>query len=146
MTEAKLTHDVVVHKANIALATGESIGRYTQALNEAGRKHVLQKLNMTQKGGYVYMVEAFSESAIFEVYKNATSDAEVSSYTFFAAPYKRKEGNFTFGELVEVERVTSFKRKASMDFGVAKARSENPEKELFVGWRRSTKAFWSGVL
>jgi len=124
----KYTHDVVVHKANVPLARGESLRAYTAALSEAGRQHAMQKLNLIAKSGDVFMVEAYSDSAIFEVYKYG-EEGQAGKFNFYATKYSRdKNGNFSFGDLLEVQRVTSFKPKT--EFEVTK----------------SGEGFWTGLL
>lgn len=97
--------EVVVHKASIPLAAGESIHDFTRSLSDAGRKHVKTKLNIG-KSGNAWMAEAFATSAIFSVYKSGEGDK------YYAAAYKRdKTGNFEFGALMEVRRKTVFTPK-----------------------------------
>ena len=109
------THNVVVHKANIPLLKGESLKDFTCALREAGRKHVMQKQNLPSKGVDVYMVEAFSDHIVFDVYwygENAVKDKQMQ---FFAVPYKRgTDGKFEFGDTMEVRRVTTYEPVSSV--------------------------------
>jgi hypothetical protein len=104
----KTTMDVIVHKA-INLRTGETLGQFTQELSTAGRAHVFKKLNMSEQNGGSWMVEVFSKSVVFTAYKRTDPP---SKDKYFAFTFDRTEkGTFEFGDMVEVERVTSFKAK-----------------------------------
>lgn len=107
--------EVVVHKANVPMMDGETIGEFTNALQKAGCEFV-KKAQSISKAGYSYMVEAFGDSAVFYC-----SDYTDSNYTlkagmpkYFAATYKRdKNGIFSFDKLKEVVRKTVFEPAAS---------------------------------
>lgn len=106
-------YDVVVHKANVPLAKGESLGQYTNRLNGDARKYVQKQLNLSDKGTSVYTLEVFSDKAIVDVYQY--KEGGPSTYKFYGIDYTRKaNGDFEFKELTEVERVTSYEPKASL--------------------------------
>lgn len=104
------TQNVVVHKANVPMLKGESLREFTSKLREEGRNHVKLKQNLPDKGVDVYMVEAFGDMAVFEVYRyGETIPTNTPRMQFFAAPFTRDaNGKFAFGDTVEVRRVTSF--------------------------------------
>ncbi len=118
MTEER-THNVVIHKANVPLQTGESIRQFTRALSDAGRDHVRKKLNLPDKGVDIFMVEAFAKSAVFDVFRFGP-DAPKPKQRFIATAFTRKTtGEFEFGPTTEVQRVTTFQPKSAVP--VAKA-------------------------
>lgn len=122
------TMDVIVHKA-INLAQGETLNQFTQALRMEARLHVMKKLNVppvvagkpTAAGAW--MVEVFAKSVVMSVWKGNDPDR------FFAFSFERnpKTLAFTFGDTVEVLRVSTFKPKPgisvtkSATVGVSKA-------------------------
>ena len=101
-----------VHKAAITLMDGETIAQFTKALKEAGSKYLSTKLNLGQKDD-VWCVEVFANKAVFDVYKAATTGQtpSASSSKYYAVDYKRDKGEFAFGDVMEVQRVTQFKPK-----------------------------------
>jgi hypothetical protein len=139
-----MQHEVVVHKARIPLAKGESLQMYTQRLNEAVRKYAITKLNI-QKGG-AYMIEAFDDSLIMDVYKRPLTDDGTSEYKYYSVEYSRTEkGDFTFSSFQEVERVTSFKPKAPLAITKTKTPSlVEPATEFKPGW--VYKSIWGKLL
>lgn len=142
MSQAKANqHNVVVHKASITLADGESIGQFTSKLRDAGRNYIASKLNLP-KDSSVYPVEIFSKSIVFDVYQYGPNVKEGDRARFYAAAYARKDsGDFEFSTLTEVERVTSYQAKQTAT--VMKASDKAP------GWVEvavAKAAFWSGVI
>lgn len=134
------THDVVVHKASIALADGESIGQYTSKLRDAGRSYINQKLNLV-KDASVYPVEIFSKSIVFDVYQYGPNSAPDKRARFYAAAYTRKDsGDFEFSTLTEVERVTMYQAKQTAT--VTKAQGEDTD---HPGWDVK-KSLFAGVI
>ena len=125
---------VAVHKSKIALATGESIDQYVRKLRDEGREHVMKKVSLADTDGGAYLVEAFSDKAVFSVYKyGAGGDSYVST------TYKRKEDkSFEFGEITEVEKVVSFKPKSG-DEAI-----EDVSKNL-GDWVKVEKNLWGGL-
>jgi len=102
----EITMQVVVQKS-IELRSGETLNDFTRALSAGGRAHVLKKLNIAPGGGGAWMVEVFKDSVVFAAFKR---DAEQDK--FFAFTHKRQaNGDFEFGDLMEVERVTGFRTK-----------------------------------
>lgn len=134
-----MQHEVIVHKAKLPLAKGESLGQYTQRLSESVRKYAMTKLNV-QKGG-AFMCEAYGDSLVVDVYKRPLNDDGPTEYKYYSVEYTRKEdGNFTFGPFQEVERVTSFKPKAPLSI----TKSVEPPREFKPGW--VFKSVWGGLL
>lgn len=105
------THDVVVHKANITLADGESVQQFMSKIRDAGKTFVGTKLNLV-KNADVYPVEVFSKTIVFDVYQYGPDVPANKRARFFAAAYSRKnDGGFEFTTLTEVERVTVYQPK-----------------------------------
>jgi len=164
MDQRTITYDTIVHKANLALAKGESLSQFTQKLREAANKAIALKLNLTAKNCSTYMVETFADSAIFDVTKRPLVDGGPYSYAYYAIKYSRKDdGSFEFSDATEVERVTSFQPKAPMSVTKAKKGllddeddledeedeelSKKPmKKDAPPGWTYTTKSLWGGLL
>jgi hypothetical protein len=103
--------DVIVRK-DFPLHRGESLEEASTALSNAGRAFILQKLNLVEKTGGAYLVEAFSSSAIFSAYKRESN--EDSKYKYYALAFKRlPTGDFEFTAMQEVEKVVSFQAKST---------------------------------
>jgi hypothetical protein len=135
MSSKNPTHNVAVHKAAITLGTGESIGQFTSRIREAGVKFLKQKLNLTKAG--IYPVEIFSKTIVFNVYKFGDSNTTGEAFDkLYAVAFTRKNsGDFEFGTLIEVERVTSYH---------AKSKTMDVTKSLHPGWVE--KSLWGGIL
>ena len=104
-----VTYEVLVHKAGLALQAGESVGTYTQKLRSAVAEHVMKKLNLTQKTASVYMVEAYGDAAVVDVYMRAATPDGPSTYKYYAVKYTRKDnGAFDFSETTQVMPVTTY--------------------------------------
>jgi hypothetical protein len=163
MNEKEITTmDVIVHKATIALRTGESLGVFTRELSRSSREHIMKKLNIAKGSGGAWDVEVFGDKVVMAAYK----DGDATKY--YAFKYTRdKVGNFEFGDTVEVERITSFKPKSGMSITKGKKKKEEMETEeeveekgcsggrntkkalgeqTFGGWRETNKSFWTNVL
>lgn len=141
MTEASY-HNVVVHKADVPLRAGESLGAYTRALSGAGRDHVTKKLNLVTNKAGVYMVEAFAKTAVYEVYKYGNDIKQADRIRFYAATFKRDDkGVFAFGDLTEVQRTVSFKPKPGLTVTKRAAKRVGPGD----GWVETSKSFWDGA-
>ncbi len=139
-------HNVVVHKANIALKAGESIREFTRALSDGGRQHIRKKLNLPDKGVDVFMMEAFSKSAVFEVFKFGPDVKQGQRMRFFATTYTRKDaGDFEFGPTTEVKRVTRFEPKPGA-VPTTKAKTQLKTFGNDGQWVETTKSFWNNVL
>ena len=151
--------DVLVYKQNIPMYTGESLEDYTRKLNTAARTHVTNKLNITKGSGGAWTVEIYNDRAVVSVYDGEGSDR------YYLVKYSRdKNGTFNFGDMIEVERVTSFKPKTDMQITKTEDNlisSPNPEKACssghktrkalgepieFNGWIETEKSFWTGVI
>lgn len=147
MAEDKKTHDVVVRK-DIALANGESLRDFTQKARDQGTKWVRQKLNLV-KDASVYPIEIFSKSMVFDVAQYGPNVDQTKRYRFFAASYTRKSGgDFEFGSLTEVERVTSFRAKESapvMKSADGDQISEAEAADRVEGWQ-TKKSLFAGVI
>jgi len=112
---ASYQHDVIVHKANVPMMKGESLRDFTTALSDAGRATLVQKLNVDVKKASVFMLEAYSDSAVFEVYKYDEVTKPNERMRFYAMTYKRDEkGAFTFDNQTEVDRVVRFEAKTQV--------------------------------
>jgi hypothetical protein len=115
----EVTYDVVVNKAGLPLAKGESLGEYTAALHTASRKFASQKLNLDVKKADVYTTEIFASAVIFSVYKYST-ETEPSEHRYYAAKCARDaDGAFAFSDMQEVVRVTRFEAKPSLPISKA---------------------------
>lgn len=164
-----VTYEAIVHKANIPLLKGESVSQFMSKLQAAAREHIMKKLNMTAKTGYVYCFETFADATIADVSKRGPTDSDPWTYGYYALPYTRKTaGEFDFGDLVEVERVTSFqpkqpipltKGKSKKDMEDLEEEEEEEEEELSKkpkktaakkdappGWAYTQKSIWAGVV
>ena len=124
-------YECIVHKANVPLATGESLNKYTNALSAAGGAYVKKQLNLNSlaKPAYAgtYMLEAYADKCVFDVYKYSGTDAP-GEYKYYALSYTRKaNGDFEFKDLTEVERVVSFQAKPSMSIAKAKSKKDMEE-------------------
>jgi hypothetical protein len=163
----RVRHECVVHKANVPLASGESLNAYTQKLSSDGRAYVMKQLNLTSLAkpahASAYLVEAYSDKCIFDVYKYGGEGS--SEYKYYAFSYTRKsDGKFEFKDLAEVERVISFQAKPPMSVTKAKKElgdemeeeeeaeemSKKPKKtkkKFAPGWDvKKTHVSWDGVL
>lgn len=139
MEEAKsqvVRHECIVHKANVPLAAGESLQKYSNQLSQEGGMYLKQKLglNSLAKPQYAstYMIEAYSDKCIFDVYKGG--DGQPSEYKYYALEYTRKaDGKFDFKNLTEVERVTTYQAKPSLTLATAtnkaKTKKIDPESD-----------------
>lgn len=145
-----IIHEAIVHKANIALAKDESLHDYTNALGEQVRAHVIAQKRMDTKSDYCYIVEVYP-SLVVVSYSMTSNGATKSSYGYVAVTYERGEDKaFKFSDMVEVERVTTYRPKTLMK--VLKGVSSGPETEAWgpregaPGWSPVTKGFWNGVV
>lgn len=164
--------DVAVHKAGLPLADGESLGHYSAALRKAASEALMKKLNLTPKTASAYMLEVFASNVVFDVCKREGGpDGPMSEYKYYMLSYTRKDnGAFDFANVMEVERVTSFRPKESLptakastektceggkvskDCGCAKglkgcaSGAKKVDKQLEPGWVPAEKAFWNGVV
>jgi hypothetical protein len=163
MDQRTVTYEVIVHKASLALAKGESLSMFTQKLREAAGKAIALKLNLTAKNCSVYMVETFADSAVFDVTKRPVVEGGQYIYAYYALKYSRKaDGTFEFSDTTEVERVTSFQPKTMLDVATNTNKAnkaelevdddEDEEKEELSkkdappGWTYTKKSLWGGVL
>lgn len=102
------TMNVIVHKS-LDLRSGETLSQFTSDLATKGRDHVMKKLNMADSDGGAYMLEVFSKSVVFRVWKAKESPSKDKTIAF---TFERdKNGNFSFGDTTEVIRVTRFEVK-----------------------------------
>lgn len=155
----KMTYEVVVHKAGLPLAKGESLAMFSMRLNKAAREHLARKQNLDPKVSSVFMCEVFDGAAVFDVYKRGPQEGP-GEYKYFAVKYARKAtGEFEFSDTTEVERVTSYVPKGPLEVAKAKKADEEKKapgkqakcgcsKEIAPGWQETAKAgnLWSGVI
>jgi hypothetical protein len=95
--------DILVEKS-IDLLQGESLDQFSCALNDSGRPVVSRKLNLTKNDGS-YMAQVFDGVSIWSIYSNNGGDKS----GYYALTYSRDtQGNFTFGDIVEVRRTTTY--------------------------------------
>ncbi len=171
-----MRYECIVHKANVPLAKGESLGSYTNALSQDSRAYIMKQLNLNSlsktapgvngAGVGCYMIEAYGDKAVFNVYKYGGNEA--STDKFYAIKYTRKsDGKFDFSDLSEVQRVVSFQPKSTLEVtkGKKAAPPEDGEeeddeelsakkpkkkttKEFAPGWESANKAgdVWDGIL
>lgn len=100
------TMDVIVHKANIALQNGESLHEFSNLLSAAAKAYALQQLNVTTDKGGAWLVEAYSDKVVLETWE----EGKDPRYTYQQIGYTRdKDGKFSFDNMTEVKRVTTFK-------------------------------------
>lgn len=151
-----IEHDVAVHKANLPMATGESVYDFTSALGEAARAYVYQQKRMDNtKSDYAYMCEVYPGTCIlsYSIYGDKSAKPQ---YGYVSLAYTRDADTkaFKFSDMTEVERVTTYRAKSQMKItkGMDGA---SAEVELFdpgegaPGWQPTSKqrsALWKGVL
>ncbi len=98
----------IVHKATINLMGGESVHDFTAKVNKAGQDYLFQNLSIPKKDSWVYMREAYADSAVFSVYKS--SDGGGRENKLYGLTFKRdKNGAFTFSSPIEVEQFTQYR-------------------------------------
>ncbi len=164
----RVRHECVVHKANVPLASGESLNAYTQKLSSDGRAYVMKQLNLNSlakpASAGAYLIEAYSDKCIFDVYKYG-GDGGSSEYKYYAFSYTRKaDGKFEFKDLAEVERVISFQAKSGLSVTKAKKdwdemeeaeeeaeelskKPKKTKKQFAPGWDvKKSHVSWDGVL
>lgn len=118
-TESTATMDVVVHKANVPLMDGESIYQFTSKLSDESRMYVEKKMLLSRdKGDYTWMVELFASSVIMSVTKVRMPTK------MYALSYTRKDGMFSFGTPVEVERKTTYVAAPGVTASIATAKAK----------------------
>lgn len=96
--------NVIVTKA-FALMRGETLSMATKALSDGARTHIQQKLGLPESV-HMFMMEVMSKVAVFEIFEKD------GSMRFVAVKFDRDGKTFKFGDVMEVERVTSFVPKA----------------------------------
>jgi len=150
--QKQVTHETVVHKANIPLVTGESVQDFTQAMSDAARKWVMDQLKMDPKQDYAYVVDVYSSVVVLSVNIYSKSEDKRGKYMYSAATYERdaETGVFTFSNLSEVQRVTTYKPKTVVKTYKGKGgpveHAEPIPGQGADGWAPVNKALWSGVL
>ncbi len=151
------THKVVVHKASIPLAAGESVREFTRKLSDAGATALRSKQNLPDKGTDIFMLEAFSDAVIFEVFKFGPDVPHEKRMRFFAMKFTRKDtGAFDFTDSTEVQRVTRFEPKQTPvtkrddaqinDRPDVTANSKPSFGNEVSQWEQTSKSFWNDVL
>lgn len=108
--------EIIVHKG-IDLRTGETLSAFTRELSAGAREHAMKKLNLAlgsptkaPEGG-AYVMEIFSKNVVMSVWKNGEGMDRYYAFTFERDP---KTLTFKYGDLMEVERVTSYRAKPLM--------------------------------
>lgn len=135
------TIDVLVHKAKINLVDGESIGDFTRDLSISAKEYI-KTAKGNEKDSYAYLIEAYSNKVVMSYYGSGKDK-------YYSVSYSRdKNGNFSFSNIQEVKRVTTFK-PANNNVGqksvkITKSKDEN---EL-LGWETVDvkKSFWGNLL
>jgi hypothetical protein len=154
------THEVVVHKAGIPLAAGESLGQYMSLLNSAVKEHAKKKIGGGQdKNLYPYMIEAYADSCVIDLYTPSDSSGAGGGYKYYSIPYTRKDGTFSFGAMTEVIPVKTFQPVTALPLAsnttgasVADASSITSTKAVIPGslasknWIPTEKRLFAGVL
>lgn len=147
--QAKQTHDVVVHKAIVALKTGESLSQFTRSVSDAGRDFIRKQLNLSAESkADVYAVEVFASSAVFDVFMYGPDVDVKKRQRYFAASYTRKTDAFEFDNMTEVVRKTTFEKKPQ-GIPVTKAAESVEELDGASGWvdvAKASAALWDGVI
>lgn len=136
------TYDVAVRK-NFPLAKGETINQAMENLRRVGRDHVKKALALGDKGG-AYLTEAFSNAAVFSVWKEGGGED-----LYYAATFKRDaEGDYEFGSLQEVKRVTGFRPVAKPAASLTQKSVDGPAEEFagLEGWPVVKKGLFNGVI
>jgi len=154
MTDSKqtVTHEVVVHKANLPLVNGESVQDFTQALSDAARKWCMEKLRMDAAKDYCYVVDVYTGVAILSCSIYSQGEDKRGKYLYNAVTYERDAdtGVFTFSNMVEVQRVTTYRAKTVVTTtksaqGTAEHTAPAPGHGA-DGWAPTSKALWAGVI
>src|SRR5690606_1194467 len=128
-------YEAIVHKANLALAPGESVGQYLAAVRTAAQDYVRSKLNLNVEKSSVFMVEVFSNSTVVETYEWGQGAAKER---FWALKYSRKNnGGFDFSDMKEVVKLISFSPKEQISI------TKSAEEQSI--WVEKLK-FWVGVV
>ena len=155
---AERTYEVIVHKAALPLADGESLNQFMSLLNAAVKTYSAKKLAGGGKKIYPYMVETYSDSCVIDCYIPSDVTGSGSCYRFYAVPYTRDDdGTFNFGKMVEVVPVKSFQPVvgpplASNTTGVSTADQSSIEstkmttKALIAPNWEVAKSVWAGAL
>jgi len=127
---------VKVRKAGIELKAGETLNDFTRELGVESRNHVLDKLNLPSESSGGYLDEVFSNYAVIIVW----SDGVDYESNYYAVSYERKDdGEFEFGDIIEVERKTVFVQSNPLE-GVTKS----VQKKICGDWVK--KELWGGIL
>jgi hypothetical protein len=134
------TMKVIVHKANIPMIKGESLTDFTGNLSKAAKEHTLAKLNISNKNGGGWLMEAYSDKVIMAAY-NGDDPTK-----YYATSYKRNvDGSFAFGDLVEMERTSVWKPKGQ---SILKSKQDGVETEEGESCsdQKTDKNLWSGLV
>lgn len=109
-----VTTKVAVRKAGLPLMKGESVRDFTVSMSKSGRDFLYRKLNKTAKDTGIYVVEVYSDGAVFEVYGPVNpGPGDQAGCRFFAVKFNRtKDGTFDFTTMTEVKRSTAWVTKA----------------------------------
>lgn len=102
------TQQVLIHKAAVPLMANESLGAFTNALKSAGRAHVMQKFNVSDKEGSAWPVEVFSNKAVFMVVPDFKKPPTNDFHVAMKFTRSTDTGQFTFMDTMKVTPVVSF--------------------------------------
>lgn len=140
-------HEVVVHKANLDLKAGESLGEYTTSLQAAARGYVVKQLNLDKDKSGCYVLEVYASNVVLDVYDYATS-----KYKYYSLAYSRNGDTWDFSDMTEVERVVSWRPKSDLIVSKSASGAERSVERFeegagAPGWKPVAKSsLWSGVL
>lgn len=125
----KKEKSVTVRKANIPLMAGETLSGFTNALDREGKNHIFTALGLDKKNSWTYIEDVYQKTVVFCV------SSKNADYSHYSLSYERnKEGEFSFGDLVKVERVVSYKPM------------KNDIVIKSVSWKKTAQDIWQGVV
>jgi hypothetical protein len=138
------TYQAIVHKANVPLMKGESLGQFTHQLRKQAQPMLLQKFNTDEKKGGAWPLEVYSNKAVFMV---APEWADISKDLTVAFSYERDEatGDFKFGDVQKVKAIVSYEVSKRVELPVA-MEMPNWTPDTEAPPVETAKSFWHGVV
>lgn len=131
----KITMDVIVHKANLPLMSGETLHEYTSKCGNGAKKFIKEQNGMGEKES-VWLVDVYSDSVVVETTKNNDDEYKCLYYNI---EYSRdKSGNFTYSNATEVKRVVRFE-PVNESVGIAKSVKDGI-------WEPVKKSVFDGII
>jgi len=120
--------EVMVAKADLPLIGEESIGDLQSKLDAALTEH-FRGLKLEKKPRWLWISELYSEKVVVNIgWAEESRDELRAPDTFYRLSYHRSPGGaFTFGEVEEVERSTTWSSKGRVE-------------------KRLDDDFWKGVM